>query len=239
VTKNRLEAFSDGVLAIAITLLVIEIQPPELHPGETLAHALLAQWPSYVAYLVSFLTIGVVWLNHHRIFTQVRRVDGPLLVLNLNLLLWTALVPFPTAVAAEYLSEGGEPAQTAVATYGAVFLLVGLSFGALFAWVTRDDRLLGQLPPPEVVRAARIRFMVGVVLYSLAIALAFVSPPAGPGRARGHRPLLRLRPGLGSGLGPFSASRAARSGVRRRGAGRPAPRRTSGAAPGHAPGVGG
>jgi hypothetical protein len=111
--------------------------------------------------MVSFLTIGVVWLNHHRIFTQVHRVDGPLLVLNLNLLLWTALIPFPTAVVAEYLQAGGELAQTAVALYGAVFLLVGLTFGGLFAWVTRDDRLLGQLLPREVVRSTRLRFMVG------------------------------------------------------------------------------
>jgi len=82
------------------------------------------------------------------------RVDGPLLVL--NLLLWTALIPFPTAVVAEYLQAGGELAQTAVALYGAVFLLVGLSFGGLFAWVTRDDRLLGQLLPREVVRSTRL-----------------------------------------------------------------------------------
>jgi uncharacterized membrane protein len=177
VNKNRLEAFSDGVLAIAITLLVIEIHPPEIHEGETLAHALWAQWPSYLAYLVSFLTIGVIWLNHHRIFTQVYRVDGPLLVLNLNLLLWTAVVPFPTAVVAEYLDQGGEPARTAVALYGAVFLLVALSFGGLFAWVTRDDRLLGTLPPPQVVRATRLRFMIGAAAYTLALALAFVSPP--------------------------------------------------------------
>jgi uncharacterized membrane protein len=177
VNKNRLEAFSDGVLAIAITLLVIEIHPPEIHGGETLARALWAQWPSYLAYLVSFLTIGVIWLNHHRIFTQVYRVDGPLLVLNLNLLLWTAVVPFPTAVVAEYLDQGGEPARTAVALYGAVFLLVALSFGGLFAWVTRDDRLLGTLPPPQVVRATRLRFMIGAAAYTLALALAFVSPP--------------------------------------------------------------
>jgi uncharacterized membrane protein len=176
VTTTRLEAFSDGVLAIAITLLVIEIRPPEVH-GEGLARALWQQWPSYVAYLVSFLTIGVVWLNHHRIFQQVQLVDGPLLMLNLNLLLWAALIPFPTAVVAEYLGEGGEPARTAVAVYGAVFLLLGLSFGALFAWVTHDDRLIGQLPPREVVRASRLRFMIGIVAYSAAIALAFVSPP--------------------------------------------------------------
>jgi hypothetical protein len=129
VTTSRLEAFSDGVLAIAITLLVIEIRPPALHQGETLAHALWAQWPSYVAYLVSFLTIGVIWLNHHRIFDQVIRVDGPLLLLNLNLLLWTALIPFPTAVVAEHLGDGGEAARTASALYSGVLLVMGLALG--------------------------------------------------------------------------------------------------------------
>ena len=176
-SKSRLEAFSDGVLAIAITLLVIEIHPPELHPGETLAHALWAQWPSYAAYLVSFLTIGVIWLNHHRVFTQVVRVDGPLLLLNLNLLLWTGLIPFPTAVVAEHLRDGGEAAHTAAALYCGVLLVMGLAFGALFAWVTHTDRLLGRLPPPGVVRAARRRFMLGLVVYAAALALSWVSPP--------------------------------------------------------------
>jgi uncharacterized membrane protein len=164
-TTTRLEAFSDGVLAIAITLLVIEIHPPEMARGETLAHALWQQWPSYLAYLVSFLTIGVIWLNHHRLFTQVVRVDGPLLVLNLNLLLWTGLIPFPTAVVAEHLGGAGEAAQTAAALYCGVLLGMSLAFGALFAWVTHTDRLLGRLPPPGVVRAARRRFMLGLVVY--------------------------------------------------------------------------
>jgi uncharacterized membrane protein len=175
VTKTRLEAFSDGVLAIAITLLVIEIHPPEIHEGETLAHALWAQWPSYVAYLVSFLTIGVIWLNHHRVFEQVVRVDGPLLLLNLNLLLWTGLIPFPTAVVAEHLGDGGEAAQTAAALYCGVLLVMGLAFGMLFAWVTHTDRLLRRLPPSEVVRAARRRFMLGLAVYAVALALSFVS----------------------------------------------------------------
>jgi uncharacterized membrane protein len=177
VTKTRLEAFSDGVLAIAITLLVIEVRPPELHEGERLATALWAQWPSYVAYLVSFGTIGVIWLNHHRIFEQVVRVDGPLLLLNLNLLLWTALIPFPTAVVAKHLVGAGEPARTASALYSGVLLLMGLSFGALFAWVTHTDRLLRRLPPPRVVRAARLRFMVGQAVYAAAFALSWVSAP--------------------------------------------------------------
>jgi TMEM175 potassium channel family protein len=177
VTTSRLEAFSDGVLAIAITLLVIEIHPPELHQGERLAHALWQQWPSYVAYLVSFLTIGVIWLNHHRIFDQVILVDGPLLLLNLNLLLWTALIPFPTAVVAEYLGDRGEAARTASALYSGVLLLMSLAFGALFAWVTHTDRLLHRLPPPGVVRAARLRFMAGLVVYAAAFALSWVSAP--------------------------------------------------------------
>jgi uncharacterized membrane protein len=178
VTKTRLEAFSDGVFAIAITLLVIELHAPaELEPGETLAHALWLEWPSYVAYLVSFLTIGVIWLNHHRVFTQVARVDGPLLVLNLNLLLWTALIPFPTSVVADYLGQGGEQAKTAVAFYSGVFVLMGVSFDALFLWITHDARLLDRLPPPEVVRAARLRFTLGLAVYLLALALSFLWPP--------------------------------------------------------------
>ena len=196
-TTTRLEAFSDGVLAIAITLLVIEIRPPELHQGETLAHALWAQWPSYVAYLVSFLTIGVIWLNHHRVFEQVIRVDGPLLLLNLNLLLWTGLIPFPTAVVAEHLGGAGEAAQTASALYCGV-LLMGLSFGALFAWVTHTDRLLGRLPPPGMVRATRRRFMLGLVVYAAALALSWVSAPLALAVVWGHGPVLRLRPGLGA-----------------------------------------
>jgi uncharacterized membrane protein len=177
VTTTRLEAFSDGVLAIAITLLVIEIHPPELHQGEQLADALWAQWPSYAAYLVSFLTIGVIWLNHHRVFAQVVRVDGPLLLLNLNLLLWTALIPFPTAVVAEHLRDGGEAARTAAALYCGVWLLTRVAFGALFAWVTHTDLLLGRLPPPGVVRAARRRFMLGLLVYAAALALSWVSAP--------------------------------------------------------------
>jgi uncharacterized membrane protein len=177
VTKNRLEAFSDGVFAIAITLLVIDIRAPELHQGERLSHALWALWPSYVGYLVSFMTIGVIWLNHHRFFGQVLRVDGPLLVLNLNLLLWTALIPFPTAVVAKNLEGGGEPARTAAALYAGVLLLMGIAFAGIFAWVTHDDRLLHRLPPPEVVRATRRRFMAGLVVYAAAFALSWVSAP--------------------------------------------------------------
>jgi uncharacterized membrane protein len=170
-TKNRLETFSDGVLAIAITLLVIDVRPPEVPQGEQLAHALWMQWPSYVAYLVSFLTIGVIWLNHHRVFDQVVQVDGPLLLLNLHLLLWTALIPFPTAVVAQHLADTGEAARTASARYSGVLLLMGVAFGALFVWVTHIGRRLS----PKALRAARLRFMIGQAVYAAAVALSWVS----------------------------------------------------------------
>jgi uncharacterized membrane protein len=200
VTTSRLEAFSDGVLAIAITLLVIEIHPPELHQGERLAQALSAQWPSYVAYLVSFLTIGVIWPNHHRVFTQVARLDGPLLLLNLNLLLWTGLIPFPTAVLAEHLRDGGEAARTASALYGGVLLLMGVAFGALFAWVTHTDRLLRRPPPPGWCQQAAGGSCSGWSSM----------PPPGPvvgvgaacrGLVWAHGAPLRLRPGVGARCG--------------------------------------
>ena len=197
-TKTRLEAFSDGVLAIAITLLVIEIRPPELHQGEQIAHALWTQWPSYVAYLVSFLTIGVIWLNHHRIFDQVVRVDGPLLLLNLNLLLWTALIPFPTAVVAEHLGSAGEAARTASALYSGVLLLMGLAFGALFAWVTHTDRLLHRLPPPRsgVSGPPAVHDRSGRLCRRLRPVMGVGA--ACPGLVWAHGAELRLRPGVGA-----------------------------------------
>ena len=197
-TKNRLEAFSDGVFAIAITLLVIDIRPPEIHEGEQLAHALWAQWPSYVAYLVSFLTIGVIWLNHHRIFEQVARVDGPLLLLNLNLLLWTALIPFPTAVVAEHLGAAGEAARTAAALYSGVLLLMGLAFGALFAWVTHTDRLLRRLPPPWGGASSPPAVHAGAGRLCHRLGPVVGVGTAGLGPVCTHGPVLRLRPGDGA-----------------------------------------
>ena len=195
-TKTRLEAFSDGVLAIAITLLVIEIRPPELHQGQRLAQALWAQWPSYLAYLVSFLTIGVIWLNHHRLFEQVAWVDGPLLVLNLNLLLWTALIPFPTAVVAEHLGGVGEAARTASALYCGVLPLMSFSLGACCLGHPRCPPAApatatggGAGGPPAVHgRAGRLRGRVGPVVGVGA---------AGLGLVWADGAVLRLRPGLG------------------------------------------
>jgi len=178
VSKGRLEAFSDGVFAIVITLLAFDLKRPSPGPGMSLASALWDQWPAYIAYFVGFLQIGVMWLNHHRLFQQVREVDGVLLVLNLNLLLWVALVPFATGVVAEFLADGGQDAATAMVLFSAVLVANAISFVALFAWITHDERITGTLPPRAVVRAARIRFGIGIGAYAGALVLSFFVPVA-------------------------------------------------------------
>jgi len=178
ITKSRLETFSDGVLAIVNTLLALELRPPEVERGQTLASALWEQWPSYLAYLLAFGQIGVIWLNHHRLFDQVRRVDGKLLLLNLNLLMWISLIPFPTALVAEHLRDGGQATETAVAVFSGVLFLTSVGFTALYAWITHDARLVHALPPRQAVVAARMRFGVGLAAYGLAVGLAFVVPYA-------------------------------------------------------------
>ena len=112
----RIEAFSDGVFAIAITLLIIEVHVPGREHAHTLGHELLHLWPSYLGYLTSFLTIGVMWLNHHRVFTLIDRYDHTHMLLNLLMLLLIAFLPFPTAVLAQFIETDG--ARAAVALYG-------------------------------------------------------------------------------------------------------------------------
>jgi len=178
VTKGRLEAFSDGVFAIVITLLAFDLRPPDHEVGVSLASALWDLWPAYLAYVVAFLQIGVMWLNHHRLFQQVRAVDGVLLVLNLNLLLWVVVIPFPTAVVADYLRDGGNDAATAMVLFSGVLVLNAISFVVLFAWITHDEDIIGALPPRAVVRAARVRFGIGLGAYFGALVLSFFVPVA-------------------------------------------------------------
>src|SRR3954469_17222873 len=104
-STDRLETFSDGVFEIAVTLLILEIGVPHVARGD-LAHALVKLWPSYATYVVSFFTIGIIWVNHHSQFMQIERADRVLLFLNLYLLMWVAFIPFPTALLAEYLRAG-------------------------------------------------------------------------------------------------------------------------------------
>jgi uncharacterized membrane protein len=174
--KSRLEAFSDGVFAIAITLLIIEVRPPDAAPDE-LAVDLISLWPSYAAYAVSFVIIGIIWVNHHEIFEGIRAVDRPLLFLNLLLLLTVAFLPFPTALLGEYIRDG-DNAHIAAAVYGANMTLIGLAFIALWTYLARVPALLAPEVGTEGARRARRGAMVGPVAYALTIPLAFVSPIA-------------------------------------------------------------
>jgi uncharacterized membrane protein len=172
--KSRIEPFSDGVFAIAITLLVLEIKVPE--PNGHLAHELLSQWPSYAGYAVSFLTIGIIWVNHHAQFDRVARVDRTLLFLNLFLLMAVAFIPFPTALMAAYLKAGsGE--DVAAAVYSASFLLMGLTFAATWLYAATRGLLHDHFTPRQV-RKLTVRNVSGQFGYVLAVALAFLSPYA-------------------------------------------------------------
>jgi uncharacterized membrane protein len=172
-TTARLEAFSDGVLAVAITLLSLSLAVSG--PGHgPLIHQISDRWPSFAAYTVSFFVIGIIWVNHHSLFGNLIRVDRTLLFLNLVLLLFVVLIPFATATMATYLTASGSDSHVAAALYGAVLEGMSLSFGAVFFWVMGHDHLRDPASP-EVPRTAILRFGLGSAFYLAAIALAFVS----------------------------------------------------------------
>jgi uncharacterized membrane protein len=177
---TRLEAFSDGVFAIAITILVLDLRvpPPALAHGGRLGHLLLGLWPNYASYVVSFLVIGIIWVNHHALFHHVGRVDRTLLFLNLLLLLlFVVAIPFPTAVMAEYVTEGGANSHAAAAAYSLAMLGMALSFGGVWIWAVRARGLLAERVDPAAARATVTRFTGGNLAYLALVGLAFVSAP--------------------------------------------------------------
>jgi uncharacterized membrane protein len=175
---GRIEAFSDGVFAIAITLLVLDLKLPERSDGEGLWAALRGEWPAFAAYLTSFLIIGIMWTNHHSMFAQIRRVDRPLLFLNLALLLWTALLPFPTSLIAQYVTSSGTDAHVAAAVYSINLLLAAIAFSCMWVYVVRGGRLIPAPLDPAAERASIVRFGAGTLMYAGCVGLAFVSAPA-------------------------------------------------------------
>jgi TMEM175 potassium channel family protein len=170
----RVEAFSDGVFAIAITLLVLELKVPrELAAGQPLADVLLEQWPAYLAFVTSFMTILIMWVNHHRIFTLVARSDDRLLFYNGLLLMGVTIVPFPTSLVAEYLRHDGE--QTAAVVYSATFVVTAICFNLLWRTAATGNRLLHAHADPGAVKRIWDSFRYGPIWYVLAFGLAFVS----------------------------------------------------------------
>jgi uncharacterized membrane protein len=172
---GRLEAFSDGVFAVAITLLALNLAVPG--PGHgPLARQLGDHWPAFAAYVVSFLTIGVIWVNHHALMRNFAQVDRIVLFLNLMVLFFVVSIPFATVTIADYLTRGGADAALAGAIYQGVFLGMSLAFGALFWWSIHRGLLTTPLSGASA-RRAWARFASGNVAYAAAIGVAFVSAP--------------------------------------------------------------
>jgi uncharacterized membrane protein len=180
--RSRLEAFSDGVFAVAITLLAFNFSVHAAGHG-TLAHQLTHDlWPSFLAYLVSFFMIGIIWVNHHGLVRQIAVVDRTLLFLNLVLLLFVVLIPFATSTVAAYrlanAGTAGADARVSVAFYAAVFLGMSAGFGGIFEWTLHEGRRSQPLPP-QAHWPARIRFVGGAAVYLVTIGVALLNAVAG------------------------------------------------------------
>lgn len=172
---TRLEAFSDGVFAISITLLALEVRVPH-GEGLRLSEELVALWPAYVAYLLSFLTILVLWLNHHALLLWMHRMRGNVLVANGVLLMLIALVPFTATLVGRFL--GTPDARFAVSAYAGLFLAINLAFLWLWRMVHARRRVVPNLPEREA-RSTDRWLAVGIVGYAVATAVALVHPWAG------------------------------------------------------------
>ena len=169
-STNRLETFADGVFAIAATLLVLEIQLPVGDVG----HGLRELWPSYFAYGLSFLSIGIMWVNHHVVLTFIREADRAFLFINLFLLMSIAFVPFPTEVFAEHLQKEG--AREAALAYGLTFIVIAMFFQLFWQYAYR--RLLRPDADPREVSGINRSYLPGVPLYVVATLVALVSATA-------------------------------------------------------------
>lgn len=172
----RIEAFSDGVFAIAITLLVLEIKIPNAGDAH-LAGLLLREWPFYLSFVISFAFIGIMWINHHRLFTHIKRSDNMLLILNLLLLLGVTAVPFPTAVLALNLGQPGQ--RTAAMLYDGTYLFIAIVFNLLWRYASggRQHLLLADVDH-AAVKHISLQYSFGPVAYFVCLVLAWVNVPA-------------------------------------------------------------
>jgi uncharacterized membrane protein len=176
--SGRLEAFSDGVFAVAITLLALNLAVPGPGRNEpSLAAQLAGHWPAFAAYVVSFATIGIIWVNHHSVFKNFSEIDRALLFLNLLLLFFVVSIPFATSTIAAYLKQGGPDASLAAAIYQGVYVGMSVSFAGLFWWAVRHQHMKVAFSP-ESARRATIRFGIGNVGYLAAVGIAFVNATA-------------------------------------------------------------
>ena len=174
---QRIEAFSDGVFAIVVTLLIFNVHLPD--SAAVAANGLLSElaksWTTYLAFAASFFFVLVMWINHHRLFTIIRRADNNLLLLNGLLLFGVTVVPFPTSIVAAYLLEPQQ--QTAVIVYNGWFFIVAIMFQLLWRYAAHNNRLFSHAVDPTITRHIARAYNIGLVLYLVAVLIAFLSPP--------------------------------------------------------------
>ena len=169
---GRVEAFSDGVFAIAITLLILAVGFEQAIAEGDVKHQLLHLWPAYIAYAVSFLTVGIMWVNHHAVFRHFERVDRPLLLLNIFLLMCISFTPFPTRVVAEHVHNGADRRAAAI-LYGLTMTLTAICFFAV--WMYGSRRLLRPDADRREVTGITRSYLPGAPMYATATLVAFVS----------------------------------------------------------------
>ncbi|MGD0686785.1 MAG: TMEM175 family protein [Streptosporangiaceae bacterium] len=175
--SSRVEAFSDGVLAIAITLLVLDLRTAE-HVGQV-GHDVVAQWPSYLAYVATFIYIGVVWVNHHALFTRIARVDNGLLWCNLALLLAASVLPFPTAELAFAMGHGTHGDKvSALLLYAVISAAMAVTWLVMFSYLHRHPRLLRDHVTAAFFRTERLRAVAGMIAPFVPVLIGLRSPIA-------------------------------------------------------------
>ena len=169
---GRIEAFSDGVIAVAITLLILDVHVPNVQTG--LLQALLNQWPTYLGYVTSFLVIVIFWANHHNMFRYIQQVDYTLLVINAFFLMCIAFIPFATAVLTKYITSPTEQ-HTAAIVYGATLLLNGILFNTIWWYAVWKRRLVRRDLDAPTVRRITKGYLFGLPFWALAIVLSLIS----------------------------------------------------------------
>lgn len=173
-STGRLEAFSDGVFAIAITLLVLEIGVKETE-FDDLWHAIGAQWPSYLGYVTSFVTIGGIWLAHHSIVRRLDQADANVMRLNLLLLMFVAFLPFPTKLVAEAI-DNSSAESAAVIFYGLDLLAISVTVSGMWRYIAAHRDLLAEDVGAEEIRAISSRTAPSIGFYAAVVALAILAP---------------------------------------------------------------
>ncbi len=168
-----MEAFSDGVFAFAMTLLVLGLRDPTMGSTGSLLQGLFGEWPAFLAFGISFTTILVMWMNHHNLFTYIRRIDGPFMLLNGLLLLAATLIPFTTSLVADHITSADS--GTAAEVYSGTFLFVALAWNLLWQYAIRHPGVLASSVSNAEINTTTRQFIFGPMLYAAAFVAAFFS----------------------------------------------------------------